>query len=216
MATYLQLVNDLLVRLREPEVATVQANSYSKLMGKLINDAKRRVEDSFNWNALLSTMSIVTVSGVYGYAMTGTNNRFKVIDVFNDTDNYALSNAPISWMTQQYIAATPQIGPPMYYGFNGVDSNGDVRVDFFPIPSGGQNLRINMYLPQEELSNDSDVLLVPSFPVIQGAYAVALAERGEDGGLMASEAANLYRDTLASCIAIESSRFIENDVWVAV
>lgn len=214
--TYLQLVNDLLVRLREPEVATVQANSYSKLIGKLINDSKRRVEDAFNWNALLSTMSITTVAGTYGYTMTGTSNRFKVIDVLNDTTNYQLRNAPVSWLTQQYITATSQTGSPYYYGFNGVDSNGDTRVNFFPIPSGAETIRINMYSPQDELSADSDVILIPYIPVVQGAYAVALAERGEDNGLLSAEATAIYRDTLASYIAIENSRFVENDVWVAV
>jgi hypothetical protein len=50
--TYLELVNDVLVRLREPTVSTVIQTAYSSLIGKFINDAKRQVEDAFAWNVL--------------------------------------------------------------------------------------------------------------------------------------------------------------------
>ena len=38
--TYKDLVNNVLRRLRETEVSSVQTNSYSKLIGDLVNDAK--------------------------------------------------------------------------------------------------------------------------------------------------------------------------------
>jgi len=41
LPTYLDLVNDVLVRLREPEVGTVNENTLSKLVGAFVNDAKR-------------------------------------------------------------------------------------------------------------------------------------------------------------------------------
>jgi hypothetical protein len=59
-------------------------------------------------------------------------------------------------------------------------------------------------------------MLVPSEPVILGAFARALVERGEDGGLNSSEAYGLYKASLADAIAIESSRFVEEDGWEAV
>ena len=42
--TYLELVNDVLIRLREAEVETVSQTDYSKLIGKFVNDAKRSEE----------------------------------------------------------------------------------------------------------------------------------------------------------------------------
>jgi hypothetical protein len=212
--TYLQLVNDLLVRLREREVNSVQDTLYSKLMGKLINDSKRRVEDSFNWNSLATTITITTSPGVFSYSLTGTNRRFKMIDVINDTNNYELSNKPITWLNNQFLTSGATTGDPSYYGINGIDSNGYAIVDIYPIPTGVGEIRFNMYLPQDDLSSDSTVLTVPYEPVIQGAYAVAVTERGEDGGLMAADAAAIYRETLGSYIAIESSRYVENDSWV--
>ena len=50
--TYLEIVNSILVRLREPTVSTVGLDAYSTLIGKFVNDAKRQVEDAYAWNVL--------------------------------------------------------------------------------------------------------------------------------------------------------------------
>lgn len=50
--TYLELVNDVLIRLREQTVSTVSLTTYSTLIGKFVNDAKRQIEDAYDWNAL--------------------------------------------------------------------------------------------------------------------------------------------------------------------
>ena len=47
---YLDLVNNVLRRLRETEVTSVQSNAYSKLIGDLVNDAKNLVESSWDWS----------------------------------------------------------------------------------------------------------------------------------------------------------------------
>ena len=38
--TYLNLVNNVLRRMREEEVASVSSNTYSKMVGDFVNDAK--------------------------------------------------------------------------------------------------------------------------------------------------------------------------------
>ena len=43
--TYLELVNDVLTRLRETNVSTVSETNYSALIGKFVNDAKRQIVD---------------------------------------------------------------------------------------------------------------------------------------------------------------------------
>ena len=63
--TYLELVNDVLVRLRETAVSTVSETSYSALIGKFVNDAKRQIEDAFAWNVLGRTITLSTTSGTY-------------------------------------------------------------------------------------------------------------------------------------------------------
>jgi hypothetical protein len=59
-------------------------------------------------------------------------------------------------------------------------------------------------------------MLAPKEPVVLGAFARALVERGEDGGLNSSEAYGLYKASLADAIAIESSRYVEEETWEAV
>jgi hypothetical protein len=214
--TYLQLVNSVLRRLRETEVSSVSDNAYSKLIGDFVNDAKRNVEDSYNWNALYDTLSATTSADVFNYVLTGSGQRFRVIDILNDTSNWFLKEQSTSWFNQQFLLTTVQKGSPQYYNFNGTDVNGDTQVDLFPIPNGVYDIRFNIVKPQVELSANTDVLLVPHEPVIFLAHAKALAERGEDGGLASSEAAALYRQSLADAIALESGRYGEESqfYWV--
>jgi hypothetical protein len=77
-------------------------------------------------------------------------------------------------------------------------------------------LYFNLYIPQDELKGDSDTMLAPKEPVVLGAFARAVVERGEDGGLPSSEAYALYKASLSDYIAIESSRYIEEETWEAV
>ena len=210
---YIQLVNDVLIRLREPEASSVSDNAYVKLIARYVNDSKRMVEDSYNWNALSETLSASTTADVFNYVLTGSGQRFRVIDVLNDTDNFFVENAPTVWMDQQFLLTTPQKGSPMYYNFNGTDANGDTQVDLFPIPNGAYNLRFNIIKPQVPLAANADVLLVPDEPVILGALARAQAERGEDGGVQSGETYALYRQSLSDAISLESARYIEESQW---
>jgi hypothetical protein len=210
---YIQLVNDVLIRLREPEASSVSDNAYVKLIARYVNDSKRQVEDSYNWNSLSETLSATTTADVFNYVLTGSGQRFRVIDVLNDTDNFFVENASTVWMDQQFLLTTPQKGSPMYYNFNGTNANGDTQVDLFPIPNGAYNLRFNIIKPQIPLAANADVLLVPDEPVILGALARAQAERGEDGGVQSGETYVLYRQSLADAISLESNRYIEESQW---
>lgn len=214
MATYLDLVNNVLRRLREPTVSSVQDNNYSKMLGVFVNDAKREVEDSHEWNALANTLTATTTDSVFNYVLTGSGQRFRVIDILNDSNNFQLNYAPTVWMDKQFLLVESGKGVPAYYNFNGVDSNGDTQVDLYPIPNGAYTIRFNLIIPQVDLSADSDRVWVPHHLVSMLAYAKAIAERGEDSGVLSSEAYQLYRLALADAIAIERNRYLEEIVWV--
>jgi len=136
---YIQLVNDVLVRLREPEASSVSDTAYVKLIAKFVNDSKRVVEDAYNWNSLTETLSAVTAQDVFNYVLVGSGQRFRVIDIINDTTNTFVNLAATKWMDQQFLMTTPQKGSPQYYNFNGTDANGDTQVDLYPIPDGVYN-----------------------------------------------------------------------------
>ena len=216
LPTYLELVNDILVRMREPEVSTVQENTLSKLVGKLVNDAKRQVEDAYNWNSLTATLTAVTEANTFNYGLTGLGTRFKVIDAYNATGKTSMRNVSTRYMNEQFMISAPVTGSPSEYNFNGVTAAGDTQVDVYPVPVGVETLLFNLFIPQEKLFNDTDTMLAPEEPVILGAYARALVERGEDGGLNSSEAYGLYKSSLADSIALESSRYVEEETWEAV
>jgi len=213
---YIQLVNDVLVRLREPEASSVSDTAYVKLIAKFVNDSKRVVEDAYNWNSLTETLSAVTAQDVFNYVLVGSGQRFRVIDIINDTTNTFVNLAATKWMDQQFLMTTPQKGSPQYYNFNGTDANGDTQVDLYPIPDGVYNIRFNIIKPQEPLVVNADILLVPPEPVILGALARAQAERGEDGGVQAGETYQLMRQSLADAIALESGRYLEEQEWLAI
>ena len=215
MATYLDVVNNVLARLREPTVTAVANNSYSKLIGIFVNDAKREIEDAYDWNALSNTISINTVADTYNYVLPTSKTRFRVVDVLNDTSNFFVQYATTHWMNEQFLLQNPVKSSPNYYNFNGVDSNGDTQVDLYPIPNGAYTLRFNLTIPQPDLTVDSTRVLVPDHLVAMLAYARAIAERGEDGGNLSSEAYQLYRNALSDAIAIERNHYDEEMEWVS-
>lgn len=211
--TYLQLVNSVLRRVREKEVSSVQDNTYSKMVGEFVNDAKRQCEDAYNWNALSETLTADTVGGIFNYVLLGSGQRFRIIDVIDDTSNAMLELQTTGQMNKLFLIQTAQQGAPKYYNFNGVDSNGDTQVDLYPIPDGVYNLRFNLIKPQVPLSADTDKILIPSEPVIFNAVARAIAERGEDGGMASNEQYALFKQSLADAISLESGRYMEEEIW---
>lgn len=212
--TYLQLVNAVLLRLREDDTATVATSDYSALIGKYVNDTKRQVEDAWKWEALYTTLTIPTAAATSTLTLTGIGLRHKDVTINNTTLRGEMQNVPRQWILDQQQLATITSGQPAYYawaGNNGTDS----KIEIFPTPDGIYSLKINGYVPQVDLSADADILTIQSEAVIAGAYARAVVERGESGGLDSSEAYALYKGILSDQIALEAHRNSENEVWVA-
>ena len=213
--TYLELVNDVLVRLRESTVTTVGETTYSSLIGKFVNDAKRQIEDSFNWNVLSTTVTITTVANTSSYSMTGAGQKFQVNDAINTTSTVGLKNISFVSMNRKQNFGTPAKGVPAEYAFSGVDASGDTKVELYAIPDAVYTIVFDLAVPQATLSADATSVKVLDYLVAQSAYARALIERGEDGGTASSEAYALFRGMLSDAIALESTRYEEN-YFVAV
>ena len=104
--TYLELVNGVLRRLREDQVSAVDQNPYSLLIGDLVNDAKRIVEDAWDWSALRTTLTISTTADIFNYVLVGSGNRIKIIDVINDTSNWFMTYKDTHWMDNAFLNET--------------------------------------------------------------------------------------------------------------
>lgn len=214
--TYLELINDVLIRLRETQVTTSTLTPYSTLIGKFVNDAKRQVEDAYNWNALNETVTVTTSASAYQYSVTGAGQKFRVGQVLNTTSNVVMQNISVDLMNR-YQNFTPIVqNIPTQYCFEDVDSNGDTKVTLYGRPNGVYTIKFFLTVPQAPLTNDSTLVSVPDVLVAQNAYARALVERGEDGGLNSSEAFALYKSMLSDYIALESTRFPEEQEFLAI
>ena len=211
MPTYLQLTNQVLRRLRESEVAQVNASDYSALIGELVNEAKREVEDAWNWNVLRTTVQVNTVAGTSRYALTTAGNRFRDLGCYDSTNDKWMIKKPHDWMTEKLLSDTTQ-DEPYHYDFNDQDASGDPYVDLWRIPDAVYTLNFNLIIPQDDLSADATSLEVPHWPVVLSAYAKAVAERGEDNGRTHGEAFMAAQKALADAIAYDAS----NDVSEAL
>ena len=213
--TYLELVNDVLIRLREQTVTTVALTTYSSLIGKFVNDAKRQIEDAYDWNALGTEVTVTTSASVYEYSLTGAGQKFRVSsDPLNTTSNVVMQNITVGDMRRKQNLQPFVNAVPTEYCFEGVDGSGDAKVQLWGRPDGVYTIKFFLTVPQAVLASDSTMVLVPDVLVTQNAYARALVERGEDGGLNSSEAYALYRSMLSDYIALEATRFPEMQEFV--
>jgi len=211
--TFLNLVNLVQLRLRETQTAAVSTTAYSTLIGAFVNDAKREVEDAWNWNALRDTIIATTAADTRAYVLTNSRNRARVLDVFNNTENAFLTPVGSTYQTNSLIGSEAT-GIPTAYSFNG-EYLGDLIVDFYPIPDGVYSINFNLVIPQADLALDADELRVPYHPVVLGAYCKALSERGEDVGGHYDRAVKAYVLALSDAIAQDEARMPFETDWVA-
>ncbi len=233
--TYREIINSVLRRLREDTIDSdwsgdlydsVSVSDYQKLIGELVNDSKKNVESYHDWNALRESFNVKTQSGnmqyTLGDALRGAGVSFKVLDVICQDTGQVLSQVTNDWINEQvFPLAQASTGLPTYYAFNGISQAGvgrepDFNIDFYPVPNSEQTISVNIVGAQKELTTAAQVLRVPSQPVILGAWARAIGERGEDGGSISSAVAAEARDSLNLCIQLDAGNMEYERDWVRV
>ena len=203
--TYLEVVNNVLRRLREDEVSTVSDTTYSAMIGDLVNDAKRQVEDTWNWSALLADVAVATVDGTATYPLTGTGNRATMVDARNLTSGWWLKQQTPMWGRAQGLTTLPE-GSPTYYVTGGVDSSGDTEVTLYPTPDGIYSVSFNVFQRTADLTNGATEITIPTQPVIHLAWAMAAREKGEVGGQTAAEIFGVASRVLSDAVAYDSAK----------
>ena len=211
--TYLNLMNNVLRRLREDEVSSVSATTYTKMVSDFINDAKKLVEESNDWSALRETIVVSTAASDNSYSLTGSGDNVKVMSVINDTQNCFMEYQTKDWFNDSLYIANAVEGAPKYYTYNGLDSSGDTEVLVGPTPDGVYSLRFDVVKRQADLSTNTDTLLVPAMPVIHLAVALLARERGETGGTSTAEYFSIADKFLSDAIAIDAAKHPEEMVF---
>lgn len=215
MKTYLQLVNNILIRLRENEVTTIADNSYSKLIGIFVHDAIETVESAWNWSNLRQTITVTTAADTSSYALTGTGDKSSVLHIINDTSNNFMQYKTAAWFDNTFLNNTPASGTPNCYTFDGLDASGDTKIKVYPIPDAVYSIAVKVVKRSPDISLDADTVTVPFLPVQSLAYAMALEERGEDGGVSPISAKAQAHSYLSDAISIDASKHPEDLIWEA-
>ena len=205
--TVLEMVNKILTRMREVNVGTINETDQSSAVLRLINDAKREVEDSFDWVSLQQTITVATVAGTTTYAIDGgsvyTNQRSRVLDVFNDTTNVRLVAVPYDYARRQSQTTNDEQAEPVQYAVAGISDTQSLNIRFYQTPDAVYSMLIETIIPQEDLNADNQYTKVSWYPVYLRALALAVRERGEDEGEQYSEIQQAYQIALGDAMAYE-------------
>jgi hypothetical protein len=182
--TYLQIVNRVLVRLREEEVATIAENDYSNLVSKMVNAVKAEIEAAWSWHALRSTIQVNAVAGTTQYTLTASGMNAEIISAWNTTSSLRMVLGTYAEF-DAYFLGTPDVhqAAPQKYILRGFDtgSSYDRKVDVWPKPNASYTLKFQVYVPQADLSATTDVPKIPQDVLVEETVARCLLEKGEDG-----------------------------------
>ena len=215
MATYLSLINKVLVRLRETAALTPTDNEYVTLIGYLVNDAKKVVEVAWDWSALRTTSTVSATTGVNSYVLTGSGVDFKVLDAYNQTSKQRLKLITKNEMNNKTELNTAASQAPEWFCYNGVDSNGDTRILVYPTPDASYTLKFDLVVREPELTLAASTTALPEHPIVLYAWAMAARERGETGGTAAQELFSLADRALGDAVSLDAHRYGAELTWRA-
>ena len=212
--TYLQVVQNVLLNLRESPITDLSA-TYSQLVGEFVNQAKEKVEAAWRWKGLGTSLTFTTATNQFSYTLAGTaspvvasntglfplDERAEILtdqegnqQVFDITT--AASGGLIRLRRESrerelalntYLANQSPVQPN---GFSYSYENGTPFFNLVGAPIGGRLMLLRMKIPQTQFSTGTEVFLTPWRPVVSYATFLAMEERGEE----LSEKSSLYLD----------------------
>ena len=209
---YLDLVNGVLMRLREPDIATVRLHKdpVVNLVKTFVNDAKRYVEAAHGWNATRYVWRFDTEKDKAGYVLEETKNGARITGV---QINYQHID---QWDLKAIIHGGPTVGRPYRYAWEGTDNAGEIMLRLDPIPDDVYPVEVLGWRNLPDLKNDDDMLRIPDQPVLYYALALAARERGEVGGQTAQEIFAMAQNYISDAIALDANLSPTEYTWAVV
>lgn len=212
--TYLQVVQNVLLNLRESPITDLSA-TYSQLVGEFVNQAKEKVEAAWRWKGLSTSLGFSTVLNQTSYTLsasaspvvTSTNGLFPVDErgeiledeegnqqVFDATTASSGGLIRLKRTSRErelalniYLANQAPVQPN---GFSYSYENGTPFFYLVGAPIGGRIMLLRMKVPQPQFSTGAETFLTPWRPIVSFATFLAMEERGEE----LSEKSSLYLD----------------------
>ena len=200
MATQLNIVNDVLRRLREDEVSSVATSDYSTLIAMFLNDAKEDLEDEWFWAVNeISIDTTITSDGARTYDLTSTTDRSFLIRQLDDNTPHAydvttnqngqLMDIPLKKLQQvrdTFKGTVPTVGVPREFAITPDSDGRGYTLTLAQGSSTARTWRTYWYAPQAELAIDgtanSTGIVLPERPLFLRTLYYALNERGEEMG----------------------------------
>jgi hypothetical protein len=197
MATQLQIVNQVLRRLREDQVTATTDSAYAELIASFVSDIHQEVLESHTWNQLITEYSVTLIAGTTEYTIPGlTENSFLLYDSnemplafllanANDTAPYQMTQESHRdrWAdNKEWASASTQTTPIV---FSVVRYSTGWRLVLRDIPAAsaaGKIVKMLWWTPEAELladgTTDGTSIAIPNRPIFLGALYLALNERG--------------------------------------
>ena len=209
---YLQLVNGVLDRLREPQIPTVRINEdpVANLVKSFVNDAKRYMENAHNWNATRNLWQFGTEANKPAYVLENTGGGARISQVTKNNWNHPMDQ----WDLRAVIG--DRSGEPWRWAWEGTDDAGNLMIRFDPIPDDVYAISVLGHRNLPELEDDTDEIRLPTQPILYYALALAARERGEVGGQTATELFNMASQYISDAIALDATLSPTEFTWAVV
>lgn len=208
--TYLELVNGVLSRLREPLTTSVlrKEDPVVNLVKDFVNDAKRQVESANRWNATREAWVVNTELGRPSYILPDSCGG-SVKEVFFD-------QRPLRQYDVAGIIPITNTGRPSGWAIDGTDESGNLSIRLGPIPDGEMTVEVLGWRALPDLKEDGDMLRLPDQPVLYYALALAARERGEVGGQTAGELMGMAQQFIRDAAALDATLSPTEQTWAVV
>ena len=242
---YLEMVNEVLVRMREDEIVSVtdsNNDAQQKLVCKFVQDAVAFVMGSHSWNSQRKVWTVPLLEGKSLYTLPTSGQGAAVYTVRYSGTEELLSEANARYLSTKRDTT----GKPGLYATAWTSKN-DLTVQLYPTPDkryqpadsvtaseyGIAEYALSEYNGVSEskdsdevvvygfsqsarVSADNDDITLPSMPVLYYALAYASRERGELGGQSTGELFALAASYMSDSISWDVNNSSLEYIWCAV
>jgi len=214
--SYLDIVNDVLIRLREPTTNTVRTtkNVVENMVEALVNDAYKYVWAAHNWTATQREWQIITEPNRDSYALDGTEHGARITGVMNSNGRWL--DQVSHEVASRFSVMSDKVGDAQGFALVATPLSPAVSVRLMPCNEESTIYTAIGHAGVTPLSRDDDPVLLPYNAVMYYAYALAARERGEVGGQSVQEIFTMANQYISDAIALDANYASFEQVWEAV
>lgn len=215
----LQIVNEVLTKLREPTVATTAENPYSALILQFVKETYDEVAKAAEWTWLrrpvtLTGTVINAQSNLFGSISQGMPN---IISVYDNTLKYEVLKADNRKKAELRALAYPAVTGPAQFWYQDFDkTTGNLKLVVYPVvPSTNSFVVVSevLQLVGDVSVADATEIICPGYLLVLGAFEKALLERDGDTAQY-QRALSAYTMATASQASMDNAQDMQSTDWV--